>query len=441
MKINMATHGEEKINRRDFQSFLERHKLTPEDDDEPFILDYKTESTKGKPNAQKLTEDKFDFVCVLSTKRLLRNAFNMPIFHADSTYKLNWMGFPIHLFGVTDHRRSFHLVAIGFSTQETQKQFSFCFKVIKSGIKDIFNVNIDFKAFMSDSAGALKGAFKEHFPRALQRVCWFHVKKAVDKQTFKSCSSKDQFMNDLDKLHLCSSTQVFDIASELFAIKWAAEEKGIMAYFQKWWFKPTHKHWYAGAMPFTPCTNNAVESANRRLKDDFDLRTRSKINVFKTKIIKVVEDHSIEYRDGVKEIKKEAQISDRLWNNGLTWAKSAKKVEIQKNTDHTCYFLPAGDLLVVNKDYLAKYKESKWCNFTEFASNSSSIWAVKIPLQDVISSTCTCPCFLKEYICKHIIGMGIRLRTLNVPDYILKVENRRIKRGRPAHALPALQHQ
>lgn len=177
-----AIHDEARINTMNFQHFLEQMSPLPDDDDQTFVLDYETEIKGGKPNLQKLNETSFNFTCILTTKRLLRNIFDAKVFHADSTYKLNWMGFPVHIFGISDLHRAFHPIAIGFSTNESKTQFAFCFKAIRDGILNIFNHEIHFEAFISDASQALRNAVAEHFPDFIHLQCWFH-------KTQKRCSS------------------------------------------------------------------------------------------------------------------------------------------------------------------------------------------------------------------------------------------------------------
>ncbi len=55
------------------------------------------------------------------------------------------------------------------------------------------------------------------------------------------------------------------------------------------------------------------------------------------------------------------------------------------------------------------------------------------------SATCTCPSFLKNYICKHIIGMSIRLKYCKAPPEAKNVSiGTKRKRGRPSKAKKAL---
>ena len=56
--------------------------------------------------------------------------------------------------------------------------------------------------------------------------------------------------------------------------------------------------------------------------------------------------------------------------------------------------------------------------------------------------TCTCPPYCKCYMCKHIIGVCLRMKiaTQALPTAAKAIElGRKRKRGRPAHALLALQ--
>lgn len=438
----MAKHGETKINTRDFIEFMERNSaVLGDDDDAPFVLDYHTDDVKGKPNPQKYDEGRFDFACVLTTKRLLKIATEGDVFHADSTYKLNWMGFPVHIFGITDRHRAFHIIAIGFSTRETQQTFSFCFKAIKEGILELFEEEVHFRAFMSDAAVALKKAYSEHFPNSLQLMCWFHVKKSIKARPFKDQRNRDPYLNDITKLHLCPSVQSFDIAWKLFVTKWHSKEKTVTNYVKKQWVQPYFKYWFAGAISLAPSTNNAVESTNRRIKDDFNFRTRCKLNVFQPKILQILNALSGEYRDGVKRVQWDVPMNDGLWNDGILWAHSKKKVEVvaEPEFDRKCYFVPAGETQAVSKAGLKKYVDQNWSDFSDFVINSSSIWKVQIPDNNMNASSCTCPCFLKIYMCKHVIGMRLRLQTLAIPEHLKKVEQSSSKRGRPAHARRALE--
>lgn len=434
-------HGEPKINTEEFQEFLEQHKFIPNDDDSAFILDYMSEMTRGKANPQKYEQSVFHFTCLMTTKRLLRNALEGKILHADMTYKLNWQGFPIHVYGTTDNRRSFHPIAIALSTKETRDQITFCLKSLKDGILQIYGRNLMFDALMSDAAHAIKNAFHTIFPDGELLTCWFHVRQAVKKYKFQNKETKHSIERDIVNLHIASNKDMFEVGVKLFIAKWKATEKEFIAYFQKEWLCPQNRNWFAGAKLLSPCTNNALENFNRRLKDDFDLRQRTKLAVFKTKILETLHILSCEYRDAVKVFNDIVLITDDLWQAGLNWALSEKKVEVDKKKQ--AYYVPAGEGHDISKQAFVKYIKHKWTDFDNFIENKYSIWTIIIPTDnnEFNQATCSCPKFLKEYSCKHILGMGLRLQKVNLPHNVQRVENRRCFPGRPRHARPALQHQ
>lgn len=353
---------------------------------------------------------------------------------------MNWAGYPLHLFGISDNHGSFHLVAIGFSTRENQAQFEFFFKAIQEAIKKVYGIDIHFDAFMSDACLALKKAFKVHFPDAIQTICWFHVKKAIKQRAFTKQENRVLFMEDINKLHLCPSAESFDVGEKLLIKKWQKKEKAVVTYLKKQWLSPSNKCWFAGAISPGPSTNNAVEATNCRLKNDFDFRTRSKLNVFQQKVLRIINVFSCEYRDNIKVLKWDVPIRDAVWKDAVSWAKSNKKPTADLNpvADCTAYYIPAGDGINIAKEALNAYVNKKWAVFDEFVEIRNSIWYVKLPTNNLDGSTCTCPAFLKENVCKHILGMRLRMQTIDVPDRINVVEKKQIKRGRPARIPPAL---
>ncbi len=55
------------------------------------------------------------------------------------------------------------------------------------------------------------------------------------------------------------------------------------------------------------------------------------------------------------------------------------------------------------------------------------------------TSKCNCPVFVKNYMCKHVVGMGIRLKYCKPPPAAKTIPiGEKRKRGRPSKAKPAL---
>lgn len=77
----------------------------------------------------------------------------------------------------------------------------------------------------------------------------------------------------MDKLQLSKNNETFDKAAYLFVEKWKTISADAMAYFELEWLRK-NRFWYEGVEINTPSTNNAVEVANRLIKDEHTLRER-----------------------------------------------------------------------------------------------------------------------------------------------------------------------
>ncbi len=55
------------------------------------------------------------------------------------------------------------------------------------------------------------------------------------------------------------------------------------------------------------------------------------------------------------------------------------------------------------------------------------------------SSRCNCPAFMKNFVCKHMVGVALRLKLCKPPPAAMNVPiGEKRKRGRPARAKKAL---
>ena len=82
-------------------------------------------------------------------------------------------------------------------------------------------------------------------------------------------------------------------------------------------------------------------------------------------------------------------------------------------------------------------------NFNDYKGESLKIWKVILLIFHNPSlwkkGSCNCPSFFKEFTCKHVIGLAIRLKYCTPPPAAkdVKIGERR-KRGRPKKATKAL---
>jgi predicted nucleic acid-binding Zn finger protein len=99
--------------------------------------------------------------------------------------------------------------------------------------------------------------------------------------------------------------------------------------------------------------------------------------------------------------------------------------------------------MVGRNNYWSVYsvKEMRWNTFDQFKRRNFAVWIVTLPKDDDNwkNGKCTCPGFFKKYICKHIIGLSIRLKYVRPPATAKQVPiGQKRKRGRPKQATKAL---
>ena len=89
-----------------------------------------------------------------------------------------------------------------------------------------------------------------------------------------------------------------------------------------------------------------------------------------------------------------------------------------KRKGFTDYYVPAGTADSITIAEIQKYKTKRWTSFDQFKDLQFGIW--KITLSDNATEwqngVCNCPSFFKEYICKHTVGMAIRLKYCRPPS-------------------------
>ena len=120
------------------------------------------------------------------------------------------------------------------------------------------------------------------------------------------------------------------------------------------------------------------------------------------------------------------------WTKAYQWAAVEKRTVIQETAG--TFFTASSTSTQITKKRLKQYKEAKWRTFDEFIQLNNGVWKIFIN-NDVSDSICTCPSYLKKLVCKHVLGMLIRLKKVDVPSAAKSVPfGQKRKRGRPAQA-------
>jgi hypothetical protein len=96
---------------------------------------------------------------------------------------------------------------------------------------------------------------------------------------------------------------------------------------------------------------------------------------------------------------------------GYNWARSEKDIISKSfNNDKHEYNCPVENKHKVTQDQISTVKDMRWNTFEQFKKRAFSVWNVSLVAKSETwrAGTCTCPNFLKKYMCKHLIGMAIR---------------------------------
>ena len=94
------------------------------------------------------------------------------------------------------------------------------------------------------------------------------------------------------------------------------------------------------------------------------------------------------------------------------------------------------------KAFVKICKDCSWETFEEFKESLKFIWCTIVDKDDwKKKSSCTCPYFMKNYLCKHIIGIANRrkLPGATIPEQAKNIPlGQKRKRGRQAAITRAL---
>ena len=134
-----------------------------------------------------------------------------------------------------------------------------------------------------------------------------------------------------------------------------------------------------------------------------------------------------------------------MQTQAYNWLSSNPKflfVPTPTKTQTMCYFSANGKPQVTMskvKKFVHAKKLALWKTFDDFVNSEFNMWQLKLHEDNWRSSCCTCPSFLKHYICKHIIGMAVHKNPYEFPDTVKCIPlGQQRKPGRPKGTTKAL---
>lgn len=193
----------------DVVKFCNDNMNVPDGLDDAFVLDFERSPPDEKTNKW--------FRFFVTTKRLLQTTVDAECMHADGTYRVMVEQYPLIVIGVTDKAQSFHLIGLGITNHETDKDYEFMFNAVKKGMMRVLNRSIAPRFLVSDAAPAIRNGFTLVFPDAETTImCFAHVKMNARKAKYKNQANRSTVDKNITQLHLLPTKKQFEVGTKLF---------------------------------------------------------------------------------------------------------------------------------------------------------------------------------------------------------------------------------
>ncbi|XP_037047352.1 uncharacterized protein LOC119082090 [Bradysia coprophila] len=147
--------GSTPLTMRKLTDFVKSHMQVPTDDDTPFVILFERSPPQQSHN-------KF-FRFFISTKRLLKNAADSNIVHADATHKVTTEKIPLIAVGVTDYNSKFHFAGMTLSNHEASDDYKLSFEGLRTGVKAVTKKRFEPDVLVCDADAAIHNAYKAVF--------------------------------------------------------------------------------------------------------------------------------------------------------------------------------------------------------------------------------------------------------------------------------------
>lgn len=227
-------------------------------------------------------------------------------------------------------------------------------------------------------------------------------------------------------MQLASSKKVFDYMADLFCNKWVSSDEIFVEYFK-----------------YTPSTNNALESHNAVIKRKVTFRKRLPLNKFLITMTEMTEEISEQIYDEKRIIAEEPIISKETWSKAARMhINNFKSFKAKGSDEKKLYVIPSSKCEPndANEKYYKSLVKREWESFDEFINFGFQIlWVVSLSMTiwNVMSS-CTCPFFFKQHMCKHIIAIAVKEKLIEFPEIANPVKlTKKRKPGRIPNAKKA----
>lgn len=413
----------------------------PSNEDQAFVIAHECSPVSG---------NEMHFRFCLSTPVMLRKFIGLNQICIDATYKLNWNNFPLIIVGTVDRMNKFHPLVYACTSNERTEDYEFVFTSIKIAVQSFYGETFEPTTLITDGAIPIRNAFDLVYISAdLGIMCFPHVLRNVMKQPFIVKTNKPLIISDIKKVQQASNRAMFDMMCKLLCAKWDSLEPIFIAYFKKQWMDKL-SNWFEGSANYTPSSNNGVESHNASIKRKITLRKRLPLNQFLVAIKQLTETCSKQFSTGIRQIATEPNIIREMMVNAAFMCQSQFKCfKVKCSNENTIVFVVPSQTnceeINANEKHYRSLVNRQWKSFDEFITHGfQKFYIVKVSVSAWKNeSTCTCVCFFKKNICKHVIAIAMREKLIAIPNTAnptLLNQNKR-KQGRTNNAKKALEHQ
>ncbi|KAJ8546622.1 hypothetical protein ON010_g11616 [Phytophthora cinnamomi] len=194
------------------------------------------------------------------------------LFHADATFKLSDLGYPLITCGYSDSSRSYQLAAIFIVSRRTVKEYAMCLSAFVRMVKQIRPSSIlHIDAVMGDAEDAQLNGFQQvsPFDSATCLMCFFHVLYNVRKRTnHMQLKHRRAVMDGIVKIHYAESNAYYALKDGILG-EWKdiPELTKFTKYFKEQWLDSRYWWWLVFHTPVGyATTNNPCETFNAILK-------------------------------------------------------------------------------------------------------------------------------------------------------------------------------
>ncbi|CAF3469772.1 unnamed protein product [Rotaria sp. Silwood1] len=370
-----------------------------------------------------------------TTKQLFQQIRSTTLLQVDATYKLTWNNLPLLVFGSTDANRHFKPFGMALiSTDEDSECFIHLFNSINALFLQEFNEPCSINQIMADGAPAITNAQNTVFPNSRRLMCWSHmIKKCRHHRNLVNKNDWLMIDKDIHELQLAFTDDIFDRGIFLLLQKWnqIPSMKQFVNYFTDHWVSNL-RYWYEGAAYGKPSTNNGLESLNGIIKQKYTLRNKLHLSAFLPKVEVMLSDWS--QASITTPFATVTDITSEMELHAYQWSIKINQIDILFFFNNF-YIVPSSKSVMPTSTWLDLYISNQWTSFDHYVAWKSSCWMVS-PL-----GSCTCPVGLKQYRCKHAIGLAIMFNIYKIKDEsrIIPLGKRKTP-GRPKKIRTAYYH-